>query len=163
MSVLPPKADIGTRSWNVHFVPKAHILHCGRDWHYSITSSASASTGAGISRPIVLAALRLITNRYRDGSSKGRSAGFAPAIPLMKSRRRIALPEAGTTPNRTRLQQGFATDEMGFRIKLHSSNSEPPMSALPPKADIAERDHHVRFVPIADIGLRMQDPLGARD
>jgi hypothetical protein len=26
------------------------------------------------------------------------------------------------------------------------------MSALPPKADIAERDHHVRFVPQADIG-----------
>jgi hypothetical protein len=26
------------------------------------------------------------------------------------------------------------------------------MSALPPKADIAERDYHVRFVPIADIG-----------
>jgi len=25
------------------------------------------------------------------------------------------------------------------------------MSALPPKADIAERDWHVRFVPIADI------------
>jgi hypothetical protein len=25
------------------------------------------------------------------------------------------------------------------------------MSALPPKADIAERDHHVRFVPKADI------------
>ena len=26
------------------------------------------------------------------------------------------------------------------------------MSALPPKADIAERDRHVRFVPKADIG-----------
>jgi hypothetical protein len=26
------------------------------------------------------------------------------------------------------------------------------MSALPPKADVAERDHHVRFVPKADIG-----------
>jgi hypothetical protein len=24
------------------------------------------------------------------------------------------------------------------------------MSAIPPKADIAERDHHVRFVPQAD-------------
>src|SRR5262249_23405024 len=47
---------------------------------HSITSSASASTGAGISRPMVLAALRLITNRYRDGSSKGRSAGFAPLM-----------------------------------------------------------------------------------
>ena len=27
------------------------------------------------------------------------------------------------------------------------------MSALPPKADIAERDRHVRFVPKVDIGL----------
>src|SRR6516165_2888882 len=25
MSALPPKADIGTQSWNVRFVPKAHI------------------------------------------------------------------------------------------------------------------------------------------
>jgi hypothetical protein len=24
MSALPPKADIGTQSWNVRFVPKAH-------------------------------------------------------------------------------------------------------------------------------------------
>jgi hypothetical protein len=38
-----------------------------------------------------------------------------PTITLMKSRRRIALPKAGTTPTRTRLQQGFATGEMGFR------------------------------------------------
>jgi hypothetical protein len=30
------------------------------------------------------------------------------------------------------------------------------MSALPPKADIAERDRHVRFVPKADIGLVSQ-------
>src|SRR6516165_10991710 len=35
------------------------------------------------------------------------------AIPFMKSRRRIALPKAGTKPIRTRLQQGFATREMG--------------------------------------------------
>ena len=26
MSALPPKADIGTRLWNVRFVPKADIL-----------------------------------------------------------------------------------------------------------------------------------------
>jgi hypothetical protein len=28
----------------------------------------------------------------------------------------------------------------------------PLMSALPPKADIAERGRHVRFVPLRDIG-----------
>jgi len=48
----------------------------------------------------------------------------------MKSRRRIAFTEAGTTTNGTGLQQGFAMDEMGFKDKLHSSNSELPMSAL---------------------------------
>ena len=37
-----------------------------------------------------------------------------PTITSMKSRRRIALSKAGTTPTRTRLQQGFATGEMGF-------------------------------------------------
>jgi hypothetical protein len=32
-----------------------------------------------------------------------------------------------------------------------TSDEHPLMSALPPKADIAERDEDVRFVPIADI------------
>ena len=56
---------------------------------------------------------------------------------------------------------------VGWSKKL-TLNREPPMpalghkqtlghvrsmSALPPKADIAEGDRHVRFVPIADIGL----------
>jgi hypothetical protein len=41
-----------------------------------------------------------------------------PAITLMKSHRRIAFPEAGTTPIRKRLQQGFPTDEMGFKDLL---------------------------------------------
>jgi hypothetical protein len=51
-------------------------------------------------------------------------------------------------------------------VSLQGSNPEPPMSALgqkqtlhseigmsalPPKADIAEHDRHVRFVPKADI------------
>src|SRR5215469_16809109 len=41
MSALPPKADIAERDRHVRFVPKADILRCGRDWRYSITSSAS--------------------------------------------------------------------------------------------------------------------------
>jgi hypothetical protein len=56
-------------------------------------------------------------------------------------------------------------DEMGFGDKLHSSNSKLPMSALghketfsprntmsalPPKADMVQRDPDVRFVPKAD-------------
>ena len=31
MSALPPKADIGTQSRNVRFVPEADILRCGND------------------------------------------------------------------------------------------------------------------------------------
>src|SRR5215470_10956641 len=45
---------------------------------YSITSSASATTVGGSSSPIDFAVFKLITNRYRVGSSNGRSAGFAP-------------------------------------------------------------------------------------
>jgi hypothetical protein len=30
----------------------------------------------------------------------------------------------------TQLQQGFVTDGMGFRLKLHGNNFEPLMSAL---------------------------------
>jgi hypothetical protein len=40
MSALPPKADIGTQSPDVRFVPKADIPRCSEDRHYSITQSA---------------------------------------------------------------------------------------------------------------------------
>jgi len=58
------------------------------------------------------------------------------------------------------------TSEMGAKRILRGSNPEPfmsalgqkqtsahvrVMSALPPKADITERDRYVRFVPKADI------------
>ena len=33
------------------------------------------------------------------------------------------------------------------------------MSALPPKADIVEHDHHVRFVPIGDIRVDPKEKL----
>jgi hypothetical protein len=46
-----------------------------------------------------------------------------PALTLMKSRRRIAFTKAGTTPNRTRLQQGFATDGMGFSGQVAEQQS----------------------------------------
>jgi hypothetical protein len=95
----------------------------------------------------------------------------------MKSRRRIAFTKAGTTPNRTRLQQGFAASGMGLGVSLHGSNLGPPMSALgqkqtlrrilvmsalPPKADITERGWHVRFVPKADIGSFIEQLGGGR-
>src|SRR5262249_37767240 len=45
---------------------------------HSITSSARASTDAGISRPSVLAVLRLIIRSYFVGACTGRSAGLSP-------------------------------------------------------------------------------------
>ena len=35
MSALPPKADIGTQSCDVRFVPKADILRCSKERRYS--------------------------------------------------------------------------------------------------------------------------------
>ena len=79
MSALPPpKADIGTRSRNVRFVPYADMLRCGRDWRYSITSSARASRVGGTSRPSVLAVFRLTTSSKLVGCCTGRSAGLSP-------------------------------------------------------------------------------------
>jgi hypothetical protein len=63
------------------------------------------------------------------------------------------------------LRRGIATGEMGFSDQFAGSNPEPlmsamgqkqtlerlhPMSALPPKADMADRSADVRFVPQAD-------------
>jgi len=42
MSALPPKAEIGTQSWDVRYVPKADRVRCGEIRRYSITSSARA-------------------------------------------------------------------------------------------------------------------------
>ena len=40
MSALPPKADIGTQSWNVRFVPKGDKLHRIKMARHSIALSA---------------------------------------------------------------------------------------------------------------------------
>src|SRR6476469_2200990 len=47
-------------------------------FHHSITSSASASSFAGISRPSALAVLRLITSSNLVACSTGRSDGLVP-------------------------------------------------------------------------------------
>ena len=80
-------------------------------------------------------------------------------LTLMKSRRRIAFPEAGTTPIRTRLRQEFAIKKWGVGIKLHSSNREARMSAL--GQDIDDRSGDVRFTPKADIGFGSDYAFGA--
>ena len=69
-----------------------------------------------------------------------------PPTNVMKSRRRIAFTEAGTTPNRTQLQQGFATGEMGFS-QFARQQSLGPNVRFGSKADIAERWTDVRFTP----------------
>jgi hypothetical protein len=46
-----------------------------------------------------------------------------PAITLIKSRRRIAFTKAGTTLTALRLQQGFATGEMGLRDQVAQQQS----------------------------------------
>src|SRR5262249_36643761 len=56
---------------------------------------------------------------------------------LMKSRRRIAFPKAGTTPIGARLQQGFATSEMGFRGQFAQQQSQAAHVRFGSKADIA--------------------------
>jgi hypothetical protein len=51
---------------------------CSKQYFYSITSSARASSDGGTVRPSVLAVLRFITSTYLIGACTGRSAGFSP-------------------------------------------------------------------------------------
>jgi len=77
MSALPPKADIGTQSRNVRFVPKADI--CGAaNRAYSINSSARARKVVGRLRPSTSAVVKLTARSNLVGCSTGISAGFAP-------------------------------------------------------------------------------------
>jgi hypothetical protein len=66
MSALPPKADIAESDWHVRFVPKADILHCGKERRFSITSSAIDIMPAGMVRPSALAVLRLTCRRLLE-------------------------------------------------------------------------------------------------
>src|SRR5262245_2562622 len=70
--LYPPKADIGTQSRNVRFVPKADIPS------YSITSSARPRSDNGMSIPNALAVLRLMINSTFVDCATGNCAGFSP-------------------------------------------------------------------------------------
>jgi hypothetical protein len=78
MSAIPPKADIPRRLPDVRFVPKADIPRCGRNWRYSITSSARASIVCGIVMPSLFAVLALTISSNLVGICTGRSLGFSP-------------------------------------------------------------------------------------
>ena len=74
-------------------------------------------------------------------------AATDPATAFMKSRRRIAFTKAGTTPIRTRLQQGFAAGEIGFRSQVARQQSWTANVRFGSKADIEARPRNVRFTP----------------
>jgi hypothetical protein len=88
-----------------------------------------------------------------------------PATNLMKSQRRISAPRLRATPipadyirdlrrgkwGSTFLRSNNSNRLMSALGQKQTSRDFRAMSALPPKADIAECDHHVRFVPKADI------------
>src|SRR5215469_3601655 len=70
MSALLPKADIGTQSWNVRFVPKADILHCGRSVrNFSAEAMALplAPTFVGAVLQLLLQLLLLLLEHFRIG------------------------------------------------------------------------------------------------
>jgi len=79
MSALPPKADIAERDRHVRFVPKADILHCGRDRRYSITSSVRASNPSGTLRPSAFA-VRIFDNHLVLGRRLDRQIGYACSL-----------------------------------------------------------------------------------
>ena len=89
-------------------------------------------------------------------------------IPLMKSRRRIACPEAQDHANDPDYIRDLPQEKWGSEAWLHGSKLELrmsalgqkqtfecvcAMSALPPKADIGRADRDVCFVPKADIAF----------
>src|SRR3984893_3090618 len=74
-----PMAFTGLAVYDVtHIDLTLFMLRCGSRPHYSITSSARASSMGGMARPSALAVLRLMTSSYRVGCSTGRSAGLLP-------------------------------------------------------------------------------------
>src|SRR5882672_3607820 len=81
-SAVPRTADIGGRGWQVSCVPQPDSCTAAKNNDHSITSSARASTVAGMSRPSALAVLRLITSSYLVGACTGRSAGYSQVIGL---------------------------------------------------------------------------------
>src|SRR5215468_3073096 len=70
-----------------------------------------------------------------------------PAIALMKSRRRIAFPEAQDHANNDRLQQGFTIGGMGSDRHFAWQQSSGPNVRFGSKADIAAPLTNVRFTP----------------
>jgi hypothetical protein len=62
-------------SENLH---RTGLMQCSKQHHYSITSSAVASSDGGRVRSSILAVSALMTSSNLVGRATGRSAGFAP-------------------------------------------------------------------------------------
>src|SRR3974377_1682285 len=78
---------------------------------------------------------------------------------LALERRHIAVPKAQDYAiAKNRLQQGFATGEMGSGVELHRSNPELPMAALGQKRTSRLVEGMSALPPKADIGLLTQVP-----
>src|SRR5207248_1535491 len=78
MSALPPKADIGTRSRDVCFVPKAAVSSCSKN---SLSKASlfdhligRCKQRRGMARLSAFALLRLITSSYLVGACTGAPA-----------------------------------------------------------------------------------------
>jgi hypothetical protein len=68
-----------------------------------------------------------------------------PATALMKSRRRIAFPEAQLRDLASQLQQGFTPGGMGFRGQFAPHQSRASHVRFGSKADIGPYPRDVRF------------------
>jgi len=68
----------------------------------------------------------------------GHNAAAKVAIPSMKARRRVAYPKlmAASTYDGVITSRDLRAAEWGSGVSLPGINPEPPMSALPPKAEI---------------------------
>jgi len=73
MSALPLKAEIAAAQTNVRFVPKADILHSGKNVAIRSPRQRAAAPMSAHPSPSALAALRLSTNWNFEARSKGRS------------------------------------------------------------------------------------------
>src|SRR6516162_11683058 len=113
----------------------------GHPPHHSSTSSARASTVAGISRPSDLAVFRLITSSYLVAACTGRSAGFSPTTLHAQAFGEIAaeqmLPEmhelaveidpdlpAHVAPSTA---EGIVLGQVSARIRIDHAIVEPPV------------------------------------
>jgi len=76
-----------------------------------------------------------------------------PAITLMKSRRRIAVPRAKDRANvgllQSRSNQETATGGIGALVSLRSSNPEPPKTGMGHQLPLGANAERVRYDPIS--------------